>query len=381
MSSWRLALILTPIWAAFAIPVAVQARSVSCESLFLNVETSVASSVAFSGAVIDIDQQIKNLAQLRIRIDLAKAMENTGPEELAARSAYDKKETQLISYVSQKNIMTRVEVIARLKQEIETYQSNGGPIDNEDSDKKEREQDQAILESVINGERILFHEIEPGSFMFGHREQKLLTLDKPFQMARLVTTQLVWRKVVEAAHLKFPDQYNDLKPVPTGAYFPLGPVAKISHSQVGKWFDALNRLANVGDPLVSELMPGHKKGDTYRLPTDQEWDFVARDRGATPRVYFLKDNIEEHAWVGSNSGRAVHAVATRKPLRLSGGDFYDMFGNVFQMTTLAPFDREFFNARGGDCTSENQGSAFSRTEHDMPLPFRVHGFRIVRVSQ
>lgn len=60
---------------------------------------------------------------------------------------------------------------------------------------------------------------------------------------------------------------------------------------------------------------------TYRLPTEAEWEYVAR-AGATGDY---TGDVDELAWYDKNSGDRVHAVGQKKP---NAWGLYDLYGNV-----------------------------------------------------
>ena len=187
---------------------------------------------------------------------------------------------------------------------------------------------------------------EPGSFLMGDEDKKVLTtITKPFEAMSTLTTKKVWKEVTELSKKISPQKYGELDPHPSAfggakslsaAKIAEMPVESVSYQDIELWNQGLNELSKSGDARIQEqlqnLFPGHKKGDAYRLPTEAEHEYMARLGGFAEGDYAYgtdKTKLDDYAWYSNNSGNQPHPVGEKKPVFFNGKPLYDLSGNVW----------------------------------------------------
>ena len=154
-----------------------------------------------------------------------------------------------------------------------------------------------------------------------------------------------WLDTTEVTQLEYAS-VTGLQPVPSASGFGIGnryPVYEVS------WYDAIlfcnkkskrDSLDTVytyfGTPKIQSGSVYEIDGlrintgsNGYRLPTESEWEYAAREGTSTIPFPDLSDTTAAklHAWYSSNAKGTTQPVATKLP---NAFGLYDMAGNVFE---------------------------------------------------
>lgn len=135
-----------------------------------------------------------------------------------------------------------------------------------------------------------------------------------------------------------------------------------------------------------------KTGQTFRLPTEAEWEYAARGGNKSNGYKYSSSNaIGNVAWYWDNADKKTHAVGTKSPNELG---IYDMSGNVYewcqdwygnyssgsQTNPTGPSSGSLRVLRGGSWLNYARGCRISHRYNNNPDSRTFnYGFRLVLV--
>lgn len=227
-------------------------------------------------------------------------------------------------------------------------------------------QPQQIWENSVG---MKFVWIPAGTFQMGSSDeidanpQRSVTLTKGYWIGQYELTQAQWTSVM----LKNPSM------IKVGEH----PVETIS------WADAQTFVQKLNEK---------EKTNTYRLPTDAEWEYAAR---ANSTASYISGNdstiVADYAWYRKNSDNATHPVGLKKP---NAWGLYDTFGNVYEWVSdwydpnynatqdpTGPASGKFKILRGGYWDRAAFGLRQGFRDYDVPTLNNIKiGVRIVKIQ-
>ena len=225
---------------------------------------------------------------------------------------------------------------------------------------------------IVNGVEFTMVAVEGGTFTMGATAEQgsdvsdeenpvhQVTLSS-FSIGETEVTQELWEAVMGSN----PSSYKGSKL----------PVEQVSWNDCQTFITKLNQLT----------------GQTFRLPTEAEWEYAARGGNQSKGYTYAGSNtFDEVAWYHGNSSSKTHDVATKSPNELG---LYDMSGNVYewcqdwygnysssaQTNPTGPSTGSYHVRRGGSLIS---GAWFCRVSYrDYSAPTRTDYYLGFRLAQ
>ncbi len=169
---------------------------------------------------------------------------------------------------------------------------------------------------IVKGCEFWMIPVEGGAFEMGSpdNDTEAASDEKPqhqvtisgFYIGKYPVTQLVWKAVMNGEN-------------PSGFKGDDRPVEQVSWDDAQEFIKQLNEVTNDTRPA----------GHFYRLPSEAEWEYVARGGKyhAEGYKYAGSDRLKDVGWFASNSGSETKPVGQKQPNQLG---IHDMSGNVWE---------------------------------------------------
>jgi len=223
--------------------------------------------------------------------------------------------------------------------------------------------------------------IPAGTFKMGRddgrdNEKPAYSVDvKSFKMDKTeVTNAEYFAFITDTSYRPVPAHWVNSKPIPGTEMMPV-------------------RFVNIDDIKAFAAWRSKRDGVTYRLPTEQEWEYAARN-GSKQNMYPWGDRFDAKCAVIDQTANDPVAVGTKSCANSWG--VQDLIGNVFEWPgseaslypgstgQILPRKEPYMMARGGSAFQKSSGpNAITATFRiDVPASRRSPelGFRLVRVQ-
>ena len=177
-----------------------------------------------------------------------------------------------------------------------------------------------------------------------------VVISKPFYIAQTEVTQQQWLQVME--NKPGPDKFwqrEDWRTLP---------VVSINWFMAQRFVEELNRM---------------DEKFQYRLPTEAEWEYVAKDGVNALRPVEI-DELEDYTWFINNSKDRPQPVASRKP---NSFGVYDMMGNAWEWVADWYAPDAYTKEKRTDPAGPDEGRARVRRggSYHCPLHLTRPGYR------
>jgi formylglycine-generating enzyme required for sulfatase activity len=196
---------------------------------------------------------------------------------------------------------------------------------------------------------------------------------KPFAMDKTEVTNGEYYDFVKATdHKPVPVHWVNGQPIPGQEKMPV-------------------RFVNLDDAKAFAAWRSKRDGVTYRLPTEQEWEYAARN-GDKAHLYPWGDKFEARCAIIDQSGNDPAPVGSKSCPNTWG--VHDLIGNVFEWTEseaslypgspgeVRPLSEPHMMARGGSAFQKSSGANAISATFRIAVPASRRspelGFRLVR---
>lgn len=216
----------------------------------------------------------------------------------------------------------------------------------------------------------------------------VVTISESFEIMAEELTQEMWFRVKREnpSYFKKPRHCDDHKIIDGVEMCPNNPVESVS------WDDVQDYIKELNDSMGLTGCNGRPDdaNECYRLPTDAEWQYVAR-AGSFLFLWWYSSHLGDYVWYGENSGARTHKVGLKAS---NPWGLHDIYGNVWEWvqdrySKELPVGKDPLNKngsrrvviRGGSWSCLMRSSllrSMDRNSAYPEMPSNLVGFRLVR---
>ena len=245
--------------------------------------------------------------------------------------------------------------------------------------------------SMVRGQRETVEARTAVSF----QTMEFVPIEERLEFGSFLVTQWQWAMVMgnnPSSFINGPESLNLEMRGKKIRMQPDHPVEMVSSEDADRFVTALNEWVKTNHPDLDRLIPIQPRGYRYRLPTAQEWQYVASGRGVSKGPWHFGDDeskFSEYEWWGGNSDTQTHAVGQKKPFLIDGRGIFDIYGNVEEWMQKRKYSlRELLwlttwrgrEVCGGNVILMDKGTATMKDFFKKDFVQRYVGFRLVRVK-
>lgn len=152
--------------------------------------------------------------------------------------------------------------------------------------------------------------------------KNMLLINDTFYISKFLVTQELYESVMGENPSSFkdnpdPKEKQERRPVET-----------VSYLEAIEFCNKLSEKCGFASCYKNGIYTSEING--FRLPTENEWNFVATAENKNSFIYAGSDVPDGFAWYKHNSKTKTHEVGKKNPVIINDDGIYDMNGNVWE---------------------------------------------------